>query len=473
MHDLWRKARGSVRLRITFAATLVFALAFGVAAWAVVRAVQDRLEDQVRHDALMAVGRVASQIEGGTAAREAVYADGGALKSVVVRDAQGNVLATREFTAPLGPPVGAPAAAVHLDPMTGAPLSGEVLFVSVNANIGGENVTVLGSSPLAEVQRSVDALGQVLLYLTPVLVAGVGVLVWLLVGRALRPVAAITREVEEITHTTMHRRVPEPASNDEVHELARTMNDMLARLEAASERQRAFVSDASHELRTPVATVQALLEVGLRSGDVETAARRALEANHRLSDVVSDLLDLARLDGAPVAVDDLPVVDVEEIVLEVLGSEPDPLVDSSKVLAGRVRADRSLLARAVRNLVANARRHARSRVEVAVDDRAGEVVVTVDDDGPGVPPRLRERVFERFVRLDDGRRRRDGGTGIGLAIVRRVAEQHGGHVRISDAPIGGARFELTLPAARTISISAARPSLREGGATDGGQLVGR
>ena len=262
----------------------------------------------------------------------------------------------------------------------------KLLLLASQTMYGGEPYTVFAASPLAEVQRSVDAIGQVLVVTTPVLVAALGLLVWWLVGRALRPVAAITREVEEITHTTMHRRVPEPSSHDEVHELARTMNDMLSRLETAQERQRAFVSDASHELRTPVATVHTALEVGLRNGDLDGAARSALEANQRLHDVLTDLLDLARLDEVEVT-QEPPVVDLEDIVIEQVDADRDERVDTSAVLAGRVRGDRAALGRVVRNLVENAQRHARRRVAVSVSARSDEnrVVLTVDDDGPGVP----------------------------------------------------------------------------------------
>jgi signal transduction histidine kinase len=439
MHEMWMKARGSVRLRITTAATVVFALAFGLAAWAVVAVVQNRLEDQVREDAEAGALRVAQQLDAGVAIGALDYTAPPGVMILVVND-RGDVLGRPAA-------VGGFTAAIDVLP------SSRAAIVRQTTTFRGEPVTVVASSPLEDVQRSVDALGQVLVWTTPLLVAGVGILVWWLVGRALRPVAAITREVEEITHTTMHRRVPEPRSNDEVNELARTMNDMLERLHSASERQRAFVSDASHELRTPVATVQTLLEVGLRSGDTETAARRALDANTRLGGVVTDLLDMARLDGAPIAIDDMPVVDVEDVVFDVLGNDPDPLVDTTGVLAGRIRGDRMLVARAVGNLVQNARRHARSRVAVAVSAHDGDVVVTVDDDGPGIPLGDRERVFERFVRLDGVRRRRDGGTGLGLSIVKRVAEQHGGRVRVGTSPLGGARFELSLPQGRAGSAT--------------------
>lgn len=441
MREVIRRARGSVRLRITLAATLAFAVAFGLAAWALVDAVHDRLESQVRSETLKTVQSAADQLERGVAP-ERVLQRSGSLTSVQIVRGDGTTVTHGAW----GLDTHAAVPGELIGPAGyGAP-PGDVFVVQSQASFAGEPYTILAASPLADVRRSVDALGQVLVVTTPVIVIALGALVWWLVGRALRPVAAITREVEEITHTTMHRRVPEPGSRDEVHELARTMNDMLSRLETAQERQRAFVSDASHELRTPVATVQTALEVGLRNGDLEDAARAALDANRRLQDVLADLLDLARLDEVEMTAD-AAVVDLEEVVLAEVGGQPDERLDVRGVLAGRVRGDRAALCRVVRNLVENARRHARTRVDVALVADGDDVVLTVDDDGPGIPPEHRDAVFERFVRLDHGRDRRAGGAGLGLAIVRRAVEQHHGVVRIVDAPIGGARVEVRLPSA--------------------------
>jgi signal transduction histidine kinase len=460
MHDadgtrrLIKRMRGSVRLRITLAATLAFALAFGAAAWLMVRAVQHRLEDQVRNETMARVEAVVAQMEAGVAPARVLVTDAGATRLQILQGARS---AGEAWTASLtqrsdlgasGVPPDA-AAGGDVIPVRGAATRDNLLLLTSQTTYGGEPYTVLAASPLAEVQRSVDALGQVLVVTTPALVAALGALVWWLVGRALRPVAAMTREVEEITHTTMHRRVPEPSSHDEVHELARTMNDMLSRLETAQERQRAFVSDASHELRTPVATVHTALEVGLRNGDLEVAARSALDANRRLQDVLTDLLDLARLDEVEVT-SEAPVVDLEDVVIEQVASHRGAKLDASGVLAGRVRGDRAALGRVARNLVENALRHARTQVRVALVTADDDVVLTVDDDGPGVPVDQRESVFERFVRLDQGRHRRAGGTGLGLAIVRRTVDQHHGSVRVTDAPMGGARFEVRLPSAAPV-----------------------
>jgi signal transduction histidine kinase len=283
----------------------------------------------------------------------------------------------------------------------------------------------------------------------PILVLLVGVIAWYLSGRALRPVEAIRAEVDEISGTTIHRRVPEPAADDEVGRLARTMNRMLERLETSSARQRDFVSNASHELRSPIAAIRATVEVALRrpdSTDWNEIAARILDEDKRMEETVSELLELARLDEDGAAVP-TTTVDLDEVVLEETRRVDGAIVRTGGVLAGRVQGSRPQLARVVRNLIANALRHADHLVDVSLRSDDGTVELVVDDDGPGIPAADRERVFERFARLDEGRARDAGGTGLGLAIVRAVVERHRGTVAVQDAPGGGARFVVRLPAA--------------------------
>jgi signal transduction histidine kinase len=224
------------------------------------------------------------------------------------------------------------------------------------------------------------------------------------------------------------------------------MNLMLDRLEESSLRQRRFVSDASHELRSPVAAIRAQLEVALRRGDAADwpdVARRVLEEDERLEQAVAELLDLARAEEGE---DVEPVdVDLDDLVLAEAQRERRVPVDTSHVSAGRVRGSSSQLTRVVRNLLDNASRHATSRVAVAVEVRDGFVWLTVDDDGPGVSPGDRARVFDRFTRLDEGRARDAGGMGVGLSLVKAIVERHGGAVGVDDAPLGGARFFVRLP----------------------------
>ncbi len=263
---------------------------------------------------------------------------------------------------------------------------------------------------------------------------------------------AIRLQAESITGKTMDRRVPEPATDDEVGRLARTMNAMLARLETSAQKQRQFVSDASHELRSPLASIRTNLEVALHNpdrADWPEVAQRALAEDVRMEDTVSELLDLARLDEAegPAPIDTLPEVDLDELVLDDTVQQRRVPVDTGRVSAGRVHGRRDQLQRVVRNLLDNAARHASSTVAVGLVTDDDVVELTVDDDGPGIRPEERELVFERFTRLDDGRARDAGGLGLGLSMVKAITEHHGGTVVIEDAPIGGARLRVRLPAA--------------------------
>jgi signal transduction histidine kinase len=237
-----------------------------------------------------------------------------------------------------------------------------------------------------------------------------------------------------------------------VGRLARTMNAMLDRLETSSRKQRQFVSDASHELRSPLASIRTNLEVALRHPDRTdwpAVANRALTEDVRMEDTVSELLELARLDETtgPVSLATLPEVDLDELVLDDTVQQRRVPVDTARVSAGRVHGRREQLTRVVRNLLDNAARHASMTVAVGLVTDDNVVELTVDDDGPGIPSEERERVFNRFTRLDDGRARDAGGLGLGLSMVKAITEQHGGTVTVEDGPLGGARLRVRLPAA--------------------------
>jgi len=308
-------------------------------------------------------------------------------------------------------------------------------------------ITLVAENSLDAVDSTVDSITGALVIGVPALIALLAGLTWWLTGRALKPVEAIRAEAAAITGSTIHRRVPEPNTDDEVGRLARTMNSMLDRLETTSQRQRRFVSDASHELRSPIAVIRAQLEVALRRGDAAdwpTVAQRVLVEDQRLEQAVDELLELARTAERA----DAPqvVVDLDEVVLEDTARERRVPVDTARVLAGRVHGTRAQFARVVANLLDNACRHATARVAVTLVREEHDVVLTVDDDGPGIAIPDRERVFERFTRLDEGRSRDAGGVGLGLAMVRAIVERHGGTVAIDDAPLGGARLVVRLPA---------------------------
>jgi signal transduction histidine kinase len=284
----------------------------------------------------------------------------------------------------------------------------------------------------------------------PLLMLLVAVTTWVMVGRALAPVDAIRREVDEISAAQLHRRVPQPDAGDEIGRLAATMNRMLTRLEDARNSQRRFVSDASHELRSPITTIRQHAEVALAHPDRTTTAELAevmLAEELGMQGLIEDLLLLARADEH--APPPRAPVDLDDLVFEEAGrlrSTTPRRVDTSAVGAAQVHGDTNALGRVLRNLGENAARHATSRVDLALAERDGEVVLTVDDDGPGIPESERLRVLQRFVRLDEARSRDDGGSGLGLSIVDEVIRAHGGSVSISQSPLGGARVEVRLPA---------------------------
>jgi signal transduction histidine kinase len=294
---------------------------------------------------------------------------------------------------------------------------------------------------LAEVRHSIHTLWSGLRLGIPLVVLVVAIVAWFLAGRALRPVESMRREVESISASTLQRRVREPRSHDEVARLARTMNSMLTRLQASRDHERQFLSDASHELRSPLASMRAQLE----TGDWPNHAGGVRAEADRLAHIVDDLVDLAKADEAapPTTETDLDEVVLEEVAA--IAATADVQIRTSGVSAARLIGDRPALARLVRNLVENATRHAASTVEVGLTETDGQITLTVDDDGDGVAPDDRERIFERFTRTDSSRSRDTGGVGLGLAVVRATARRHGGDVTCTDSPAGGARFVVSVP----------------------------
>ncbi|HEX7289864.1 MAG TPA: HAMP domain-containing sensor histidine kinase [Conexibacter sp.] len=298
--------------------------------------------------------------------------------------------------------------------------------------------------------------------------SGLALLAGLMVARrAMAPIAQLTASAREIERTRdPGRHVPQPEADDEVAELARTLEDMLqaldtarAETEATLQRQREFVADASHELRTPLTSVLANLELlaeQVEDDDAQAAAASALRSSQRMRRLVADLLLLARADAGR-SVPHRPV-DVTQVLVEV-AAELEPLAERGGhhlTIAAHeplvVDGARDELHRLALNLIENALRHTPSgtHVHAALARRGDEVVLTVEDDGPGIPAELRPRLFERFVR---GRGDGGGGSGLGLSIVRAVATSHGGGVAIERGDLGGARFVVTLPQTSTTTGS--------------------
>lgn len=327
--------------------------------------------------------------------------------------------------------------------------SGEKLEVTRDlATSDGGVITLHALASTEGIDRSVGALTAALWLGLPVLVLGAGAMTWLIADRTLAPVGAMTRRVRELSATTLDARVPVPPTDDEIAELATTMNQMLDRLQAASVSQRQFVSDASHELRSPVASIRAQLETALQyPDDVDwpSVARIVLAEDTRLEHLVGNLLAMARLEEGRLG--PRSEIDMDDLVLAQTQRMTGIRLDLSGVSGGRVWGNLDELTSVVRNLLDNAARYAESTVSVGVRENGPWVVVTVADDGPGVPPADRERVFERFARLQEGRERDRGGTGLGLALSQRVAQSHGGRIHVEDSPSGGACFVVSLPSA--------------------------
>ncbi|MCW2544050.1 MAG: ATP-binding region, ATPase domain protein [Frankiales bacterium] len=314
----------------------------------------------------------------------------------------------------------------------------------------GRPVTIVVAQNLDIAERSARLTGRLLAIIGPLLLLVVAATTYLMTGRALQPVGAMRRQVQAIDAQSLDERVSLPIARDEVWELARTLNVMLTRLEASALAQQQFVSDASHELRSPLAAIRTTVEVAVahpESGDWQSVAAIVLEECGRVEQLVTDLLLLATSDERGVALRSVEV-DLEEVV----AGEVDRVRRERSVQVSvhgepvRMSGDAARLRRLVHNVVDNAGRHARSSVTVSLVRRDNQAVIDVQDDGPGIAPEDRERVFERFVRLDSSRSRSWGGSGLGLAIARQLVEAHGGSIAFVDADTG-ACCRIVLPVA--------------------------
>jgi signal transduction histidine kinase len=312
--------------------------------------------------------------------------------------------------------------------------------------------TVLVAGTLDDVADGTAALAAAMVVAVPLTATVLAGVVWWAVGRALRPVEDIRAQVDSISGARLDRRVPEPATPEEISRLARTMNAMLGRLQESAERQRRFVGDASHELRSPLARMRAELEVDQAhpgSADPAATSRSVLDETVALQRLVDDLLLLARGDAGALAPARSEPVDLDDVVEKVVAGRRgagEGRIDVRGVRPVQVTGDGVQLERAVGNLLDNAVRHAASAVVVTLTGDAETAVLSVSDDGPGIPAEAHEFVFERFTRLDDARTA-DGGAGLGLAIARDIVERHGGRLTLDGAGTG-ASFVLTLPVAR-------------------------
>ncbi|OIH92281.1 MULTISPECIES: cell wall metabolism sensor histidine kinase WalK [unclassified Curtobacterium] len=434
-----RRRFRSVRARTTLGAGLVVLAALVVGAVGFVVVLRLVLLDGVRAAAETGLEQVSSRVEseGAGAVRDAEDV----LVQVVGED--GAVLAHGEDTEPAPLPT--------VDESTWSGDGDRWLVVADDVDLpGAGSATLVYGVPLEQTDAAIRTAAVLLAVGVPVLVLLLVAVTWSVTGRSLRPVERMRREVEAIRAAHPETRVDVPDTGDEVARLASTMNAMLDRLDRSAASQRRFVADASHELRSPIASIRQHAEVAVAHpdrSDVRDLSAVVRSEAVRLQDLVTALLELSRLDEGgtgtrrPVDLDDLAFDAVSRARANVT---TEVRVDGSGVSAARVLGDERVLTAVVRNLVDNAVRHASSRVAVALTADGGSAVLVVDDDGPGVPVQERERVFERFVRLDDARSRDVGGAGLGLAIVRDAVRAHGGDATVTDAPLGGARFVVRI-----------------------------
>ena len=331
-----------------------------------------------------------------------------------------------------------------------------------HATIGGQPVTIITITSTYLRSQVDQTFARLLIIGVPFLLVLACGTVWLVVGRALRPVEQIRGAVTAITSADLSLRVPEPGTDDEIGRLARTMNDMLARLEDSAARQRRFVADASHELRSPLTAIRTGLEVGLAHPDRAPwpeIARRAGRQSQRLEQLIAELLVLAKADAHQIAARRQPV-DLAALLAD-LAATPAPGVSIGLSVAPgtATTGNPEDLSRMFRNLLDNAIRYARHRVLITAAARPEGIVVEIADDGPGIPEEERERVFGRFVRLDASREQASGSAGLGLAIAREIATAHGATIVLTEAPGGGTRAVVTVG---STADAAAETTIRSG-----------
>jgi signal transduction histidine kinase len=473
--DWWR--RRSLRSRITLTAAAGLAVALAAVAVVLVTALAAALNRGLNDSARQTAQEVAALVDANRLPDPVPVAAGTAVVQVV--DSGGRIVAASAGADRLVPLLSEREAASVARSRTGVMLDGrpyglpEVLRVVAAPGHRGE--TVIAAVSYDAVRDSLVTVAHALLIGTPALLLLMIWVIWLITGSTLRPIAALRRAAERVTATGVPRGLPVPEARDEVHSLAVTLNDMLSRLEAAQQRQRRLVSDTAHELRSPIASIRAQLEVALdhpESQGWEQTARDVLADTMRLARLAEDLLMLARLEERAGQAGDRPpaiegrrppvpvATDLADLAIEVSACYAQARVPVSADAPGPcpVSGDAEGLRRMLVNLIDNAVRYAASRVRFTVAaagaggaDGERVALVTVTDDGPGIPPGQLEQAFDRFTTLDDARARgpgETGGAGLGLAIVRATAIAHGGTAWLSNAG-PGLRAVVRLPLAGT------------------------
>ena len=432
-----------VRVRVTAAATLAALLVATIGSLLFVNSLRNALEQGLASSANEQVQSVRAQLASGASPARAVLSGKNDIVVQVIGP-DGTVVASDH-----------PRLRTPMRTTAGSERGVQVRGLADSYNVvarrarSGDLLIAVGRSEEG-VERALEAVGVLVAVSMPVGLALLAGVVWLSIGRALRPVESMRREASEITSAHLAARLAVPPGGDEIPRLASTLNQMIDRIEASSRLQRQFVSDASHELRSPLAALRQLAEVARdypQQTDTDTLARDVLAEELRMEELVTALLLLARIDDEveqrqePIDLDDI----VLEEVRRARGLREDVHLAATQVGAVQLEGDPVLLRQVVRNLLTNAVRHAAGEVAVSLTEVDERAQLLVEDDGNGVPPEERDRIFQRFVRLDESRTRDAGGSGLGLAIVDKVVGALGGTASVGESRAGGAAFEISLP----------------------------
>jgi signal transduction histidine kinase len=440
----------SIRLRVALTTAVIVAATLAAGDWGLHTLYKSRLAHDFRHAAQTDAAGVGSASNAGSVPMQLTATVPFTLIQVI--DSTGQVIAASPGIDPqialIPQRLLGRAGGVEISQVTYGHTRHRVHLEVVPVVVSGRHLNVVVVLSMADIERAESVLALGLREGLPLLGVLVALLAWAGVGEALRPVEAMRRQAADITGRDLHKRISTPSGRDEIAALANTLNELLDRLDKATNEQRRFVSDASHELRSPLSGIMSALDVALLAeppGERRRLLERLLRESGRLESVLDQLLTLTHGDEhAPL---NLRPVNVSDLVIAEAGRPtPAGISLTSDVSVGlTVDGDPDLLTRVVRNLLSNAMRHAASSVLVDLAADGDVVRLTVRDDGPGVPAEAREKIFGRFVRIDDHRSRSRGGTGLGLAIAHDAVLAHGGRIRVVDTDNAGATFMVEIP----------------------------
>jgi heavy metal sensor kinase len=472
----WRRA--SIRARLTAWYTAVLTLMLVIYAGATFVAVRhefrERFDEELHEDFEAAEESLVRTADGGIAWTADRHHEG---------DAEYRV--AQEVWSPTGEELYRSDASLALPRVT-PPATGEYRYETVMAkggrwrtvtamhSVGGMPVVLRIARPEEGLRTQLQEILLVLVLGLPLVAALAGISGYLLARRALAPIDHLASEARRITAERLHEPLSVPNEHDEIGRLAAVINDTFARLESSFDQLRRFTADASHELRTPLALIRGVGEVGLGESRTPAEYRETigsmLEEVDRLTQLVDTLLRLSHGDAGTIRVV-RERVDLAQLTSDVISSlgilaeerkqglilaAPEPAI---------VSIDRLVVREAITNVIDNAIKYSpqESNIDVsirAIDDHA---VLTVADEGPGIPAEHRARIFDRFFRVDEGRSRDRGGTGLGLAIAKWAVEINGGHIAVDQRPHGGSVFRITLPLSRVAIIADQAAHHRVGG----------